>query len=372
MSDRLPPRLVMVLPPGEGFSEGAVGAVGLMTHRLAAAAGPHFVVTVLGTRTSAPPLGDVDFRAVSPRLFRISRSQGYAAAALRLIRREPRPAMVEVHNRPDLAMLIAGRCPTIPVVVILHNDPRGMRGGRSPKERAALLAMLAGVVTVSAFLRDRLTEGVGTPATTPVVIPNGIDLAVLPAAAAGPARERMIVFAGRVVADKGPDIFVAAAAVALRRLPGWRAVIVGGDRFRADAPETAFIRALRPKARAAGVEMLGYRPHQDVQALLARAAIAVVPSRWDEPFGLAALEAMAAGAALICTDAGALPEVAGAAARYVPRDDAAALAQAMVDLATDPAARACLAAAGRQRAAVFDLPVVAAAYDAMRTRLLGL
>ena len=38
-----------------------------------------------------------------------------------------------------------------------------------------------------------------------------------------------------------------------RRLPGWRAEMIGADRFRADSPETPFIRALRPRAAAAGV-----------------------------------------------------------------------------------------------------------------------
>ena len=59
--------------------------------------------------------------------------------------------------------------------------------------------------------------------------------------------------------------------------------MIGADRFAPDSPETGFIRALRPEAEAAGVAMLGYRPHGDVLAAMARAAIVVVPSRWPEP-----------------------------------------------------------------------------------------
>ena len=371
MIDRAPPCLALVLPPGEGFSEGAVGAVGLMVHRLAGAARPRFAPTVIGTPIAAAPFGGLDFRAAAPAMFSFNRARGYAAAVSAMLRRDIRPALVEVHNRPEIAMRVAASCPSVPVVLVLHNDPQGMRGARSPGQRAILLRRLAGVVTVSAYLRGRLLIAVEAPAKSPIVIPNAIDLAALPSPLPATEREKLIVFAGRVVADKGADVFVAAARQALPRLPGWRAVIVGADRFRADAPETAFTRSLGPAAREAGVELLGYRPHADVQALLARAAIAAVPSRWEEPFGLAALEAMAAGAALICTDAGGLPEVAAAAARCVPRDDTVALAQAMMELAGDAVDRARLAAAGRERARTFDIAIVSAAYDALRTRLLA-
>ena len=66
--------------------------------------------------------------------------------------------------------------------------------------------------------------------------------------------------------------------------------------------------------------MLGYRDHPEVLAAMARAAIVVVPSRWAEPFGLVALEALASGAALICSPRGGLPEVAGDAAVYADPD----------------------------------------------------
>ena len=50
---------------------------------------------------------------------------------------------------------------------------------------------------------------------------------------------------------------------------------------------------------------------------MARAAIVVVPSRWSEPFGLTALEALACGAALLCSPRGGLPEVYGQAAQRI-------------------------------------------------------
>jgi glycosyltransferase involved in cell wall biosynthesis len=126
------------------------------------------------------------------------------------------------------------------------------------------------------------------------------------------------------------------------------------------------VRHVRDAARAAGVKLLGYRDHPDVLATLARASIVVVPSRWQEPFGLTALEAMASGAALICSPRGGLPEVAGDAALYAEPDEPPRLADAILALARDDARREGLAAAGRARARRFDLPSTLASLASLR------
>jgi glycosyltransferase involved in cell wall biosynthesis len=112
--------------------------------------------------------------------------------------------------------------------------------------------------------------------------------------------------------------------------------------------------------------MRGWLPHEQVLAALSRAGIAVVPSRWPEPFGLVALEAMACGAPLLVADRGALPEVTANAAVRIDPDDPVALAAAMVALARDPARREALEQAGRARAALFDAPAAAARLDDVR------
>lgn len=212
-------------------------------------------------------------------------------------------------------------------------------------------------------------EGVVAPQRAPVVLANCIDLSAIPPNAGG--REPVILFAGRVVREKGTDSFVAGCAQALRELPGWRAEIIGADRFAATSPETPFTRAVAVAARDSGVRLLGYRPHDQVLEAMVRAAIVVVPSRWQEPFGLTALEAMACGAALVCSPRGALPEIAGDAALYADPDDPAAMAHAIIALARDGERRAALAAAGRERARRFDLPTAANRLHAVRRWLLG-
>ena len=360
-----PPYVAVVLPPRETFSPLATGAVGLLARRLALAPSG-FASVVFGT-PGAAPFTDVAFRPVRPAWRLGSSAIRYAAGVASLFAARP-PALAEVHNRPEVALALARRFPALPVVLVLHNDPPGMRRARTPAERGVLLDRLARVATVSAWLRGRFLEGVpGGPAVA--VLPNCIDMTEIPPDP--PQRAKKIVFAGRVVADKGADVFVRACARALPQLPGWSATVLGADRFGPHSPDTPFLRALRPEAAAAGIALDGWRPHPEILAAMATAAIVIVPSRWPEPFGLTALEAMACGAALLCSPRGGLPEVTGDAAVPIDPDNPDALAAAIVALARDPARRAALAAAGRARAEKFDVAHAAATLDALRRDVLA-
>jgi UDP-glucose:(glucosyl)LPS alpha-1,2-glucosyltransferase len=360
------PLIAVVLPPREGFGPGRAGAVALTVHRMSET----LPTLVIGGRQAGPVFEETSFRTAIPPPWRPGGINGrYAFAVARLLR-PLRPGLIEVHNRIEVARALARSFPHTPVCLFLHNDPQGMRHARTPTERATLLRELARVVTVSEFLRERLMEGVPPDALpAPLVLHNAIDLAALPPTPA--ERDKLVLFAGRVVAEKGADTFVAACARALPDLPGWRAELIGADRSRADSPDTAFVRAVRHAAEAAEVRMAGYRDHPAVLRAMSRAAIAVVPSRWEEPFGLAALEAMACGAALIATARGGLPEVAGDAALYVEPDDPAALAAAIGRLAGDPDLRARMAAAGHARARHFGVEPAAARLAALRRELLA-
>jgi UDP-glucose:(glucosyl)LPS alpha-1,2-glucosyltransferase len=352
--------VAIVLPPKEGFAPEAVGAIGLLVERLVRAGAEG---VVLGRANAGPTFLGIRFAPIRPG-FGLSRASRYAAGVARAVRRI-RPALIEVHNWPEIALRLArlGR----PVTLILNNDPQSMRGARTAQDRERLLKALAGVATSSEWLRQRLLSGVVAPVRAPVVLPNCIDVPPPPPL----DREKLILFAGRMVADKGADAFVAACAEVLPRLPGWRAEMIGADRFSPDSPETPFLRGLRPKAAAAGVVLRGHQPNPVVMDAMRRAAIVAAPSRWAEPFGLVALEAMASGAALVCSPRGGLPEVAGDTALYADPDRPGALAEAFLTLALDEARRTAMAAAGRLRAEGFGAPAAARRLLAFRRAVLG-
>lgn len=364
-------RLVaVVLPPNEGFSPESVGAIGLMAQRLGAGAPAAFRTVVIGAPLRHAPFATPCFEAAHPPAWLpASRTARYVWGVARRLR-QLRPSLIEVHNRPMIALRLARRFPDVPTVLVLHNDPQAMRGTASAAGRLRL-RRLARVVTVSPYVSERLMDGLAEWSLPAVVQPNCIDLAAVPPPVPHGRRDRVIVFAGRLVPEKGADRFIAACARALPSLPGWRAEVIGARRLRPDGAGDAYSGALARAAAAAGVGMAGHRPHAEVLAAMARAAIVVVPSRWPEPFGLTALEAMASGAALICSPRGNLPELVRDAAVPVDPDDVDALAQAITTLARDGPRRAALGAAGLERARAFDIGVGTAALDRLRREILG-
>ncbi len=350
-SDTLPsPRVTILLPHREAFGPASAGAVAMVVHRLAA--GPsRYRALVVGPPFAGPRFPGIDFRqALPPKWLPLTPTQRYAARLAFVLAPLP-PGLIEVHNKPDVALWLARLFPRRPVSLFLHNDPRTMRGARSPAARRRLLGRLARIVTVSEFLRRCLLDGVAPPPDRPpLVIHNALDMAALPAGLPTRQRDKVILFAGRVVPDKGPDAFVAACALAMPDLPGWRAEMIGADGFSADAPDSDFIRRLRLQAAAAAVRLHGYQTHAAVLQAMARAAIVVVPSRWQEPFGLTALEAMACGAAVACSGRGGLAEIVGDAALAIDPDQPASFAQALRRLAGDVELRAAFSAMGLKRA----------------------
>jgi glycosyltransferase involved in cell wall biosynthesis len=288
-----------------------------------------------------------------------SRTTAFAAACADAMRARP-PRHIDVHNRVHVFTYLARRFPAASMTLWLHNDPHTMSGARRPAERARLLARAHRVLCVSGWVRHRFLDGIADPAGRVMVMPNALP--EFPAPAPDAARQHLILFVGRLTQDKGALIFAEAAARALPFLPGWRAAMIGTG-----TPDmlAALRQAVAPVADR--VSLPGFIPHADVLAAFAGAAIAVVPSLWDEAFGRTALEAMAAGCALIATNRGGLPEVVGDCGLVLEPPDTATLAAHIAALATDPVRRQDLQRRAAARAAArFAIKPWAAVLDAQR------
>ena len=376
MSSALPPVIAVVLPPREGFGPRRARGIGLTVRHHSLSTSAHRTVVFIG-RQAGPVFLDVTFRLVRPPFFIPGTIRTRYAIRLRTALQLLKPALIEVHADPAIALRLQRMFPRIPVVLMLHDEPSANRLTRTPRRRAWLFRRLARVLTVSAWLRDLYLEGIEPPARPPVVVPPCVDLAALiplvggmdsAALARAKRRTRLVLFVGRLTPEKGADQFVAACTTALASLPGWRAEIIGASEHIVKAPETEFVRLLEATAEPAGISMMGYRDHPDVLAAMARAAIVVIPSRTPDPSGRTALEAMAGGAVVICFRDGALPEICGEAAIY---SDPADLANAIRALGADPPRLAALGEAGRRRAVQFDLPKIGRLMDTLRSQIIA-
>ncbi len=155
---------------------------------------------------------------------------------------------------------------------------------------------------------------------------------------------------GRVRAQKGSDVFVAAMCRLLPRYPDFSAVLVG-----AVTPEqTPFANELKKQIAAAGLEsrivITGELEIAEVQRWYQRLTIYAFTSR-NEGFGLTLIEAMGAGAALVASRAGAAELVIdnGVTGVLVPPGDVDALVAALEPLMRDPAAAHAMGARARMR-----------------------
>ncbi|RZJ00872.1 MAG: glycosyltransferase [Brevundimonas sp.] len=182
-------------------------------------------------------------------------------------------------------------------------------------------------------------------------------------------REKLILFSGRAMADKGLDAFCEALAAVLGRHPDWRGALMLGDWEKHAAWATPHVAALTARF-GDRVEVHRSAPLAEVMAATRRAAIAVTPSRVAEALGLTALEAQAAGAALISSGRGGLREASGDHALYVDPPEAPGLIEAMERLIGDEALRLTLARGGQAHVAATHTPAVRTVQlDDLRQRL---
>lgn len=170
------------------------------------------------------------------------------------------------------------------------------------------------------------------------VIPNPYDATLFTAASTDAAPVRDIVFVGRLVSDKGVSLLVEALLLLHRNGAPHTATIVGAG------PEEPRLRAAVQAAGLANhVHFTGSLPPGEVLAVLRRHSLLVVPSLWPEPFGIVALEGLAAGCRVVVSDGGGLPEVVGDLGRVFARADgadglASAVRAALAEPAPDAAA----------------------------------
>jgi glycosyltransferase involved in cell wall biosynthesis len=320
---------------------GRLATLGAHARFVFAAAPPAWLATALAS--SGAIVHTLEFRRAG------AATLGFAA-----LLRQARPDLVHFHFVRAYSPLVA-MARAAGARVVLHDHMHlGSASGRLwsglKRARAAALNRLVDLrIAVSRFVADSVRAAEYVAADRLIVVENGIDVARFAAADGGALRRQLaagerpvIACVARLVPDKGVGVLV-------RALPR-----VGRDALLVVAGEGPDAERLRAEAAALHltdhVRFLGRR--DDVERVLAAADVVALPSVGDEAFGLAAVEAMAAGKPIVASAAGALPEVVehGRSGLVVPRGDEAAFAGAIGRLLVDRELAARLGAAGQARA----------------------
>lgn len=205
--------------------------------------------------------------------------------------------VIHAHAYDAPAFTALGGAPR-PVFHTLHLPPQD-----ADVVHAARLARDAVMVTVSEA-NARGWRAAGVPIQH--VVHNGIALDDIQV---GADRGPHLLCAGRISPEKGVDIAISLAHRIARPL-----LIVGGiyDRAyfeRSVAPEVESRPEWRVGDEVRGAIWIGARRRDEVLALMRRAAVTVMPVRWDEPFGLVAVEALATGTPVAGFRRGGLAEI---------------------------------------------------------------
>jgi glycosyltransferase involved in cell wall biosynthesis len=351
-------RVALVL----GTTAGGAGAHVRMLAAGCAARG--IAVTVLGPPATGQRLGFASLPGVvfTPVKFGDRPRPGDLIAVLRLRRqlRLGRLDVVHAHGLRAAALTVlalgrlrGGARPRRPpgVVATVHNAPpvgAGSRAALTYRFLERLVARGADLVLCASPDLEARMRAAGARHVRHALVPPPAPSppeALHPAQSPAPARP-MVLAAGRLTAQKGFGALLTAAA-SWRDMDPEPLLVIAGE-----GPLSA---RLRSTAATLGVpaQFLGHR--DDVPALLAQAAVFVLPSLWEgQPLVLQ--EALRAGVPIVASRVGGIPDLTGDAAVLVPPGEAAPLAAAVRSVLDDPARAARLREQALKRAAELPTP----------------
>jgi len=272
--------------------------------------------------------------------------------------RQQAPDLVHTHLlHADLYGQLAARTVRIPAVSSMHGThPLYLR---EPVRSAARMArhLARRTIAISRYTGEFAVGAGLAPRHRVRVVHYGIDATAWRMAPEERVEQRRALdlnpddiavgVASRLVPDKGHDVVIEAFASVVKQVPTARLMIAGSGPLRSKL-EALALQAL-PLGQA---RFLGFQ--SDMRAFLGACDLVLFPSlpSFGEGFGLAALEAMAAGVPVLASDTGPLPEIVtdGKSGLVLPPGDSGIWADAITTLATDASLRARLGAQAGIRA----------------------
>ncbi|MDV6330513.1 glycosyltransferase family 4 protein [Asticcacaulis sp. 201] len=327
-------KIAIVLPPGFLFDIHAPNSIETVVRTLHAGGDFGHEVKVF-CDAGARDHGDMSVVTVRP-------GAGRNRAIIAAIRAFG-PDYIEFQQNMVRLYPIAAAFPDIPNSIYRHNYIKPRRSLTGRLRRWWYGRPFGAYIFVSGAARTDFLAQSPQWADLSFAVPNPIDAALW--YADPQSRDPVVVFCGRAAPEKGFEPFCHALAAVLTARPDWRGQLLMNKSVTHPAFVAAQLRLLEPFGSR--VRLMTDLPLSEVRHEMKRAGIAVIPSLWEEAFGLTALEAHAAGAAVVSSGRGGLKEVSGSHAVYVGEVTWETLAAAIIALIDDAPRRIAMASEGQ-------------------------
>lgn len=243
--------------------------------------------------------------------------------------------VVWIHNRPSAAAYLARRLKDKGIKLVLHMQNSHLPFA-SPRTMAALRNV--SVVFCSEYLANEAAAKHPALGSQSFLIPNGADEQRFYPGNRRLERVSRILFAGRLVPEKGVHVLLAAMRRLEERKVPAHCVVIGSARF-GNNQMTPYVRSLYAQ-KPSNTEIRGYLSGATFAESLRTADIFCAPGTWQEPFGMVIVESMASGLPVVATQVGGIPEILKyGGGLLVPPNDPEALAKTLEYLVLDSAAR---------------------------------
>lgn len=251
-----------------------------------------------------------------------------------------RPDVVHGHDwTTGWAARTVSRLEGVPLVMTMHGTEHSRHSGHVPPGEASSVHAVENwlaweadrIVCNSQFMTAGVLDAFEIDTSHVVLVPSGID-AESWAPSDVTVRGPLVMAWGRVLYEKGFQVVAQAIARLRGRVPELSGVIAGRGPYLAELQSRIDLEGVNDL-----VQLAGFVPDAELRSTLHRAGCVVIPSLY-EPFGVVALEALAAGAPVIAADTGGLHEIlagTGAALLFEPGNDAQ-LASAIERVLTEP------------------------------------
>ncbi|MFT2007750.1 glycosyltransferase family 4 protein [Pontibacter sp. 13R65] len=228
--------------------------------------------------------------------------------------------VVHILNRPSHVMIVRKFFPQAKIILHMQNDHMSALPDHI-FNKVVLQSNL--IISCSTFIQNKIINRAGDQIQPKCkVVYNGANNNNFSLLDSKSKKHINIVFAGRLVKEKGVLELINAVIPLLKRDIKVKLFIVGSHDF-GSYIETDYIRAIKEAASPyqGNVVFTGFLGHKELSALYSKATLFVCPSLWEEPFGMVIAEAMAKGLPVMGSDRGGIPEVMGGAGILINPDE---------------------------------------------------